>query len=56
MMTRGGDHSEIEIPQSVRLARERHPHPSIHYLWPYDPAAVAYFLAEQVERMVRVPS
>lgn len=48
MMTRGGEHSEIEIPDAVRRAQERHPTVSFKYVWPLEVAAVARFLAEQM--------
>lgn len=48
MMTRGGKHSEVDIPEAVRRAKERHPGISFHYVWPFDPAAVADFLAAQI--------
>lgn len=48
MMTRGGEHSEVDIPQAVQRAQERHRGVSFHYVWPFDPAAVADFLAAQL--------
>lgn len=53
MMTRGGEHSEVDIPAAIRSARERHPGISFHYVWPFDPAEVARFLAAQIERSIR---
>jgi ribonuclease HI len=52
MMTRGGEHSEVEIPATVQRARERHPEIEIIYAWPLDVAAIAQFLAAQVARLV----
>lgn len=48
MMTRGGEHSEVDIPQAMRRAQERHPGVVFHYVWPFDPATVADFLAAQI--------
>jgi sirohydrochlorin cobaltochelatase len=48
MMTRGGEHSEKEIPLAVQSAQARHPGVSIRYVWPFDTAAVAAFLAAQI--------
>jgi sirohydrochlorin cobaltochelatase len=50
MMTRGGEHAEIEIPAEVEAAGTRHPGVAFVYAWPFEPAAVARFLAEQIER------
>lgn len=48
MMTRGGEHAEHDIPAVVAAARQRHPSADIEYLWPYDAAAVAAFLAARI--------
>jgi sirohydrochlorin cobaltochelatase len=50
MMTRGGEHSEKEIPAAVRAAQQRHPGVEIRYAWPLDLEAIAQFLAEQVRK------
>ena len=52
MMTRGGEHSEIEIPDSVKRAQERHPAVSFKYAWPLDISGVASFLAAQIARLI----
>jgi sirohydrochlorin cobaltochelatase len=49
MMTRGGEHSEVDIPSIVRGAQERNPSIPIVYVWPFDPSQVARFLADQIE-------
>jgi sirohydrochlorin cobaltochelatase len=49
MVTRGGEHSEVEIPAAVRRAQERHPTVSFKYVWPLGVSAVARFLAEQLD-------
>ena len=51
MMTRGGEHSEVEIPDSVKRAQERHPNVAFKYAWPLDISAIARFLAEQIARL-----
>ena len=48
MTTRGGAHSEKDIPDAVRRAEVRHPEVAYTYAWPLDPAAVAQFLASQI--------
>jgi ribonuclease HI len=52
MVTRGGEHSEVEIPATIQRARERHPEIEIIYAWPLDVAAIARFLAAQVAQLV----
>jgi sirohydrochlorin cobaltochelatase len=47
MMTRGGDHAEVEIPNSIHRAATRHPGTKIVYAWPFDTTAVAKFLLER---------
>ncbi len=53
MMTRGGLHSERDIPASLQRARMRHPGVKLRYAWPFDVAAVAAFLAAQVARSAK---
>lgn len=50
MMTRGGEHSERDIPAAVERARSRHAAAQFVYVWPFDPADIAHFLAGQIER------
>ncbi len=52
MMTAGGDHAEIELPEAVAAARVRHPEVEFVYAWPFGIASVADFLARQVDRFV----
>ena len=48
MMTRGGEHSEVEIPTAIQRTQERHPTVSFKYAWPLDVSVVARFLAAQI--------
>jgi sirohydrochlorin cobaltochelatase len=50
MMTRGGAHSESDIPAAIERARRRHPAAKFHYAWPFSEADVASFLATHIER------
>ena len=52
MVTRGGEHSQVEIPAAIQRARERHSEIEFIYAWPLDIAAIAQFLATQVARLV----
>lgn len=48
MLTPGGSHSEVEIPESIERALDRHPSLIIRYAWPFDMARVAAMLAAHV--------
>ena len=50
MMTRGGEHSEHDIPAAIQRAQARHPSINFIYLWPFDLPATANFLAAQIDR------
>jgi len=49
MMTRGGEHSERDIPAGILRVQSHHPEAHIQYVWPFDLGKVAGFLAEQVK-------
>jgi len=48
MMTRGGEHSEVDIPAAVETAQAQHPKTAIIYVWPFKVSDVASFLAAQI--------
>lgn len=50
MMTRGGEHSETDIPEAVDAARRRYPDVIFRYAWPFEPGQVAAFLAKHIEQ------
>ena len=50
MLTPGGSHSEIEIPESLERLRARFAHLDIRYAWPFDLPTVATMLATQLQR------
>jgi sirohydrochlorin cobaltochelatase len=50
MYTRGGVHSEREIPELVAGLRTKHPDVELRYAWPFDLSAVSALLAGEVER------
>ena len=52
MMTRGGEHSEVDIPEAVRRARERFPQVSFLYAWPFESSEIAAFLASQIRHFL----
>jgi sirohydrochlorin cobaltochelatase len=51
MFTPGGSHSEIEIPEILAACRMRHPGVELEYLWPFDVARIARFVADHVEAL-----
>jgi sirohydrochlorin cobaltochelatase len=52
MMTRGGEHSEKDIPEAMDRARQRHPEVEFRYAWPVPLAETVRFLAAQVSRLM----
>jgi sirohydrochlorin cobaltochelatase len=50
MVTPGGMHSEIEIPEALGRIRAQHPGARVVYAWPYDLGGVAAMLAEHARR------
>ncbi len=44
MLTRGGDHAEIDIPRTLDRVRQRHPDVAVDYAWPFPVEAIARFL------------
>jgi sirohydrochlorin cobaltochelatase len=46
MLTPGGVHSEVEIPEVIAELRKTHPEVEIHYVWPIPMAALAKFFVE----------
>ena len=50
MMTRGGEHSEVDIPAAIARAIEDHPGVDIRFAWPFDPEEVAAFLVQHAKR------
>ncbi len=48
MLTPGGIHSEVEIPEVLAHLRERHPEARFVYAWPFDLGQVAALLAARV--------
>jgi sirohydrochlorin cobaltochelatase len=50
MMTRGGEHSAVDIPEAIRAARQKHPGKEFVYVWPFPTQDIARFLADQLSR------
>jgi hypothetical protein len=49
MMTLGGEHSEHDIPASIKRVKERYSTVEIKYVFPFELSSVARFLADQVK-------
>ncbi len=52
MMTSGGNHSEHDIPESIKGAKTKNPDVDFVYAWPFDRSKVASFLATQVASFI----
>jgi sirohydrochlorin cobaltochelatase len=52
MMTRGGEHAEIDISAAIDRARARFPNVRFTYCWPFDSNDVAHFLAGQIHHFL----
>jgi sirohydrochlorin cobaltochelatase len=52
MMTRGGEHSAVDIPEAIRRAQQKFPSQKIVYAWPFATEDIARFLASQVTRFL----
>ncbi|MCB9799351.1 MAG: CbiX/SirB N-terminal domain-containing protein [Candidatus Omnitrophica bacterium] len=50
MVTRGGNHSEEDIPTLVEAAQLKHPHVRFVYAWPFADTDIAQFLNIQVQK------
>ena len=50
MMTRGGDHSEKDIPLRIKEFKKLYPDIDVIYAWPFDNDKVACFLREHISQ------
>lgn len=50
MVTPGGSHSEIEIPEILERLRKQHFGVTFRYAWPFDLTLVAEMLAKQLDQ------
>ena len=49
MITRGGSHSEKEIPEELHALCSKHPNIDIQYAWPFDMDIFALFLTTHIK-------
>jgi sirohydrochlorin cobaltochelatase len=52
MLTRGGEHAEVDIPCALERIRQRHPRLALEYAWPFPVDSVARFLLRGAEAPV----
>jgi sirohydrochlorin cobaltochelatase len=52
MMTRGGEHSERDIPKAIKDAQKMNPDIPIEYAWPFAISDVASFLFSHIKRFI----
>lgn len=52
MLTPGGAHSEIEIPEILERMRATHPNITIQYAWPFAQSTIAEVLHKQVRQFM----
>ncbi|ETX08431.1 sirohydrochlorin chelatase [Candidatus Entotheonella palauensis] len=50
MMTPGGVHSEIDIPQIVDRLQTAYPEMTLRYAWPFDLSKIAQLMADHVQQ------
>ncbi len=51
MFTRGGIHSETEIPEIIRNFSKKRPEISTNYVWPFNLEIIAVMLKEEIHRV-----
>jgi sirohydrochlorin cobaltochelatase len=49
MITRGGSHSEVEIPEELEALSEKYPDIDFQYAWPFSMDSFALFLTDHVK-------
>ena len=49
MLTSGGFHSEVEIPQQISVAQKKYPKIRFEYAWPFSASRIAEFLSGQIK-------
>jgi sirohydrochlorin cobaltochelatase len=56
MITRGGSHSEKEIPEELQTLCSKHPNIDIQYAWPFSMDAFALFLTAHIKEFSTIAS
>ena len=55
MFTRGGIHSEKEIPDILAKLSKLHPQIAIRYVWPFDLTTIAKMISSEINRVESQP-
>jgi sirohydrochlorin cobaltochelatase len=53
MMTKGGEHSEVDIPEVIDRVRDNYTDIEIIYAWPFDSESVVSLLASQIDEYLK---
>lgn len=56
MITRGGSHSEIEIPEELKDLSKKYPDIDFQYAWPFGMDSFALFLTDHIKNFQPVPT
>ena len=56
MITRGGSHSEIEIPEELEALSEKYPGIDFQYAWPFSMDSFALFLTDHIKNFQPEPT
>ena len=56
MITPGGSHSEIEIPEEVEALSLNYPNVNFQYAWPYDLDAFSILLSDHINNFTKTAS
>jgi sirohydrochlorin cobaltochelatase len=54
MMTRGGEHAEVDIARVVASFQRKHPGIKTTYAWPFKTTEVAHFLAAHIAKFAKI--
>lgn len=52
MITPGGEHSEVDIPELIKIFKEENPGIKITYAWPYQPDEISEFLISHTQKFI----
>ena len=56
MITRGGSHSEVEIPEELKELSAKYPDIDFQYAWPFAMESFASFLTDHIKNFQPVPT
>jgi sirohydrochlorin cobaltochelatase len=56
MITRGGSHSEVEIPEELEELSAKYPNIDFQYAWPFEMESFASFLTDHIKNFQLMPT